>query len=182
MPFSQNFEQHCALAVHALPSVLHVLLSGAHVPLVHVPLQHCPLLVHDWLSLTHVGGWHAPFRQLPEQQSLLCLHDVPRFRHVGGPPSEQLFQHPASPPPESLLTVLSLPLPSFEPGESTPPPSFTVPSVSPSLCPVSSPPHAEAPATNAPARKTISATRRRFIFAIIRVRTDARKMVSPPTT
>ncbi len=40
MPFAQSVEQHWLPDVHALPSVLHDVLSAAHFPLVHVPLQH----------------------------------------------------------------------------------------------------------------------------------------------
>jgi hypothetical protein len=40
-----RLEQHWVLPVHALPAVLHELLSGVQVPL-HLPLQHAPSLVH----------------------------------------------------------------------------------------------------------------------------------------
>ena len=39
-PFEQKVEQHSEPAVHGLPSVLHVVFSAAHVPLVQVWLQH----------------------------------------------------------------------------------------------------------------------------------------------
>jgi hypothetical protein len=45
LPLLQNFEQQSPFALHALPAVLHMVLMGSHVPLVHVPLQHEPLLV-----------------------------------------------------------------------------------------------------------------------------------------
>jgi hypothetical protein len=35
-------EQHWPLLVHGFPTVLHIVLSAAHCPLVHVWLQHSP--------------------------------------------------------------------------------------------------------------------------------------------
>ena len=56
-PARQNAEQHCALVVHALPSVSQVVLRGVQVPpMPHVPLQHWAFVVHAWLSLVHGFG------------------------------------------------------------------------------------------------------------------------------
>jgi hypothetical protein len=56
VPPEQRPEQHEALDVHALPIVLHVVLSGVHVWLVpHVWLQHWPFDVHGRLSEAQAG-------------------------------------------------------------------------------------------------------------------------------
>jgi hypothetical protein len=51
----QKDEQHSPLPAHALPVVLHVVLSGVHVlvPGSHLPLQHSPSLVHAIVSPVH---------------------------------------------------------------------------------------------------------------------------------
>jgi hypothetical protein len=47
LPFEQNIEQHAALSVHALPTVVQLALSGVHVPPApQIPLQHCALSEH----------------------------------------------------------------------------------------------------------------------------------------
>ena len=44
-------EQHASPPdVHGFPSVRHVVLSGAHLLLVHAPLQHSPFCPHEPLS------------------------------------------------------------------------------------------------------------------------------------
>jgi hypothetical protein len=53
---AQLREQHWAAVVHPLPSVLHVVLSGVHLPPApHVWLQHAPFDPHGWLSEAHPG-------------------------------------------------------------------------------------------------------------------------------
>jgi hypothetical protein len=51
-------EQHAAgpvpPAVHALPSVRHVVLSAAHLPLLQLPPQQSPFCEHDPLSLVQL--------------------------------------------------------------------------------------------------------------------------------
>jgi hypothetical protein len=46
VPDAQSDEQHSVLAEHALPAVLHVVLSGLQVPPEHEPPQHCASVVH----------------------------------------------------------------------------------------------------------------------------------------
>ncbi len=70
MPLRQSFEQHSSLDEHALPSVLQLGLSGAHLPFVHEPPQQAAPLVHGSLSLVQVAA-HCPPTQLNEQQSVL---------------------------------------------------------------------------------------------------------------
>jgi hypothetical protein len=55
VPLWQNFEQQSAPLVHWLPMVLHVELSAAHLPPVHVWLQQSPLLVQAPLSDVQAG-------------------------------------------------------------------------------------------------------------------------------
>jgi hypothetical protein len=55
VPPEQNPEQQVPPAVHALPTVEHVVLSGLQVPLLHVWLQHWPLVVQAVLSERHCG-------------------------------------------------------------------------------------------------------------------------------
>src|SRR5262245_23100075 len=53
VPFGQNPEQHSPLSVHALPSVLHSVLSGTHAPPEQVPLQQAAFELHGCLSEVH---------------------------------------------------------------------------------------------------------------------------------
>jgi hypothetical protein len=53
--FAQSPEQHWALAVHWLPTVLQVALRAAHVPLAQFWLQHWPLELHGCVSDVHAG-------------------------------------------------------------------------------------------------------------------------------
>jgi hypothetical protein len=55
VPPAQSPEQQSAPEVHALPSVLQPVLSGAHLPAVHVPLQHWLLAAHALLSERQPG-------------------------------------------------------------------------------------------------------------------------------
>jgi hypothetical protein len=50
MPLRQSCEQQSPLAEQALPSVLQLVLSGVHLPFVHVPLQQASALVQGSLS------------------------------------------------------------------------------------------------------------------------------------
>ena len=79
---SQRPEQHCELALHVLPAVLHVVLSGVQVePAPHVPLQQSALAVHAWLSETHWLAPHAPPAHTREQQSVDAAHPPPAGAH-----------------------------------------------------------------------------------------------------
>jgi len=47
LPFEQNIEQHAALSVHVLPTVVQLALSGVHAPPdPQIPLQHCAFPEH----------------------------------------------------------------------------------------------------------------------------------------
>jgi hypothetical protein len=66
--------------MHGLPSVRQVVLSAAHLPLVHLPPQHWPSCVHAPLSAVH-ASWHTLPTQLTEQQSVFAEHDAPACEH-----------------------------------------------------------------------------------------------------
>ena len=70
MPWEQYCEQHSIPALHGLPAVLQVTLSGAHAPFVHCPPQHSALAVHGCPSGAHAVALHVPLMQLPVQQSV----------------------------------------------------------------------------------------------------------------
>ncbi len=55
VPPEQSAEQHSDAEVHPLPSVLHVVLRAAHLPLTHDWLQQSPLTVHATPSELHAG-------------------------------------------------------------------------------------------------------------------------------
>jgi hypothetical protein len=79
-------EQHAAApvppAVHVLPLVKHVVLSGVHLPpLPHSPPQHWPFDEHEPLSGVH-AFWHTLPTQLTEQQSVFAEHDAPLGEHT----------------------------------------------------------------------------------------------------
>ncbi len=65
-----------------LPDVLHVVLSGVHVPLVHLPPQHCPSAVHAALSDAHCLSEHVALTHENWQHSSLVLHAVPAALHL----------------------------------------------------------------------------------------------------
>jgi hypothetical protein len=100
-PALQNAPQHSPFAVHGLPSVLHDVLSGAHLPLLHRPPQHSPFDEHEPLSAVQLD-WHTPDTQLVEQQSVFALHVVPACEHVVGltvhPPCGSHTPEQQSPP------------------------------------------------------------------------------------
>jgi hypothetical protein len=75
-PLLQSFEQQSPSAEHALPSVLQLVLSGSHVPLVHAPLQHAPPFEHAALSGVQAPAQWPP-AQLNEQQSVLAAQLPP---------------------------------------------------------------------------------------------------------
>jgi hypothetical protein len=60
-----------------LPDVLHVALSGVHVPLVHLPPQHSPSTLHAAVSGMHCFAEHAPLTQEKVQQSVLSPQAAP---------------------------------------------------------------------------------------------------------
>jgi hypothetical protein len=80
-PLKQSPEQQSALDVHALLRVLQVVLSGVHVPPVHVPLQQAELALHAFPSEVHAGRLHTPPVQVAMQQSLACWQAPPTWRH-----------------------------------------------------------------------------------------------------
>jgi hypothetical protein len=55
VPFEQRLEQQSPPEAHGLPSVLHVVLSAAQVPPVHVWLQQSPFATQAPLSAVHAG-------------------------------------------------------------------------------------------------------------------------------
>jgi hypothetical protein len=55
VPFQQRFEQQSVLAVHWLPSVLHVAFSGAHAPATQLWLQQLPFDPQAPWSDVHAG-------------------------------------------------------------------------------------------------------------------------------
>jgi hypothetical protein len=55
VPLEQSPEQHAAFDAHALPIVLQVALSAAHLPPLQVWLQHWPLVAHATPSDRHCG-------------------------------------------------------------------------------------------------------------------------------
>lgn len=61
IPLWQSDEQQSPLPAHGLPDVLHVVLSGVHVPPApHLPPQHWPSAVHAALSAAHCLSEHVP--------------------------------------------------------------------------------------------------------------------------
>src|SRR5262249_4342290 len=78
----QNCEQQSPLVVQALPSVLHALLSAAHLPPVHEPPQPPPSWLHEPPSEVHWFAEHMPPMQLTVQQSVLAAHAWPACAHV----------------------------------------------------------------------------------------------------
>jgi len=132
VPFAHRLEQQSQFAEHALPSVLHELLSGWQTLFVQIWLQQSAFLLHIFPSDVHDPTPHTPPAQTWLQQSPFDLHPLPS---VTQPPS--LLHHGQLP---SLLPPPSIPPPESLPSES--PPSRSVASLPPpSFCPLSSPPH-----------------------------------------
>jgi hypothetical protein len=85
-PPEQRPEQHSPLAVQVLPSVLHVVLSGVHMPFApQLPPQHCALVEHAAPSAVHVANSHTLFVHAPEQHSPAELHAEPTPEHIAVP-------------------------------------------------------------------------------------------------
>jgi hypothetical protein len=70
------------LPAQGLPDVLHVALSGVHLPAAHVPLQHSPLSVHALLSATHCWVEQLPLTHANVQQSGPIWHASPAAVHL----------------------------------------------------------------------------------------------------
>jgi hypothetical protein len=83
-PELQNCEQQSVAAMHGLPSVLHVALSGAHLLPEQLPLQQSLLPLHEALSAMHAWLEHTLLSQRTEQQSVFALHEDPGIEHVVG--------------------------------------------------------------------------------------------------
>jgi hypothetical protein len=77
-PSLQRVEQHVppASPPHGLPVVLHVVLSGVHLPVAHFPPQHSPSVVHAALSAMHCFAPHLPPMHAPLQHSVVAPHAV----------------------------------------------------------------------------------------------------------
>jgi hypothetical protein len=74
IPFEHRWLQQSALAAQWLPAVLHVVLSGVHLPLPHVPLQQSAFAVHAALSDVQIVPVHLPLVHVSEQQSVFVVH------------------------------------------------------------------------------------------------------------
>ena len=115
-PPEQNFPQHSAPAAHGLPCVLHVVLSGVHVPLPHLPPQHSPSVAHAALSAMHCLAAHFPAMHDSLQQSVFAAHGASGAPHVDvdsphlpAATSQLLVQHsalPVQPSPTGLHVPL----------------------------------------------------------------------------
>jgi hypothetical protein len=83
--------QHSPLPAQVLPAVLHVVLSGVHVPLPHLPEQQLSVAPQGWLSEMQAPAEHVPPAQLNPQQSPLAVQVEPVARHCGA--SHTLLAH-----------------------------------------------------------------------------------------
>jgi hypothetical protein len=69
------------------PDVLHVVLSGVHVPLPHLPPQHWLSVVQAWPSAVQFATSHLPPVHASEQQSTDVVQAAPaRSQFAGAPP------------------------------------------------------------------------------------------------
>jgi RNA polymerase sigma-70 factor (ECF subfamily) len=84
-PLKQSPEQQPALVAQGLLRVLHVVLSGTHVPPEQSPLQQEALEVHIWSSAMHAGRLQTPPVHAPEQHSNAVVHAPPTWRQVTPP-------------------------------------------------------------------------------------------------
>jgi hypothetical protein len=98
-PPLQSFEQHSAASPHALPVVLHALLSGLQTPPpvpfgTHDPPQHSSLAPQAWLSATHCLFAQTPLLHEVVQHSVAAAHWVPGALHepTGGGPQTFALQ------------------------------------------------------------------------------------------
>ena len=64
------------------PAEWHAVVSGAHLPLVHVPPQQLASDVHAWLSEMHAVAPHFPLTQLRLQHSVEDPQLAPLGAHV----------------------------------------------------------------------------------------------------
>jgi len=83
---SQIVEQQSLFAVHGLPLVLHVVLSGTQAPFVQLPPQHCVPVVHDPLSGVHDFEPQVPLVHACAQQSVALVQVAPAALHCPTPP------------------------------------------------------------------------------------------------
>jgi hypothetical protein len=89
-PPVQYVEQHSVPAVHGLPDVLHVVLSGVQVPPVHFAPQHCASDVQAALSARHWSFEHLPPAHVNVQHWVPVVHAAPGSPHAR-PPCEHTF-------------------------------------------------------------------------------------------
>jgi hypothetical protein len=88
-PDVQSCEQHSELWVHALPDVLHDLLSAMQVPPEHVPLQQSVPAVQACPSDTHACVPHCPPTHESEQHWIDVVHGAPAASQLTGAPPMQ---------------------------------------------------------------------------------------------
>ena len=86
MPPLQSLEQHWSPAVHGLPEVRHVVLSGLQTPPplpsgTHEPLQQSAFVPHASVSATHCLSAHLPPRHENVQHSLPVAQATPGPLH-----------------------------------------------------------------------------------------------------
>lgn len=151
-PPEQSFEQQVALVVHALPAVLHVVLSGVHFPPAQVPLQQSPFAVHAALSDVQIVAPHLPPVHESAQHSVAVVHAVFAAPHTPTD-AEHAFVVPSH-VPEQHSVPLAHDLPNTpQPGPPSPP-SPPLPSSPPSATSaVLLPPHACPNAPSVPSRE-----------------------------
>jgi hypothetical protein len=129
VPPAQSCEQQSVFCMHALPAVLHEVLSGVHVPL-HLPPQHCASLVHAELSERHACPLHWPPTHESEQHWSGDVHAEPDASQLTGePPRHVCFVGSHCAEQQSASPVHAAP---FTPHLRTPP-STTPPLLLPTL-------------------------------------------------
>lgn len=126
---------------HALPVVLHVVLSGVHLPPSHFPPQHCSFEVQASLSEVHcvaahlppiharvqhsvgtvhaafaaehdpTGSWHVPFSHRVEQHCVPAVHAPPVAAQVALPSDVDVPSCPDVPPSSPVTAGPSESLP-----------------------------------------------------------------------
>ena len=133
MPFVHVFEQQSLPVLHALPEVLHAVVSGAQTPPVQLPPQHCALEVHFRLSEMHAVALHFAFSQRKLQQSVAELQASLVAPHVVNTDVQLLLfashtpEQQSAPLTHASLKALQLELP--EPPEPLCPPPAGLPPV-----------------------------------------------------
>jgi hypothetical protein len=119
-PLKQSPEQQSALEAQVLLRVLHIVLSGVHIPPVHVPLQHAAFDVHALRSEVQAGRLQTPPVHVPVQQSLGCVQAPPTWRQavplelVLVLPELVLMWELVVPPPAPLPPLAEAPVPCVE--------------------------------------------------------------------